>query len=222
MSTKEVVLKSVIKLLEQWFHSGVTYTKGKSMLFGTPTYTNQPGQLENELIVTHGRIAFIVLREKGFSIGLWPELLILSPAHDKHEVTEAPIMPAIFGRPYLSISDRLIYEAEGMPPDKRAREVASRWYKATYGNWAKLIDEKAKESNLTGDTASNGNGVEKGTIKALLAKLGYDVYDLLQLYLDAQGFTYFDISNFPEDFGVKKSPEAVRKSIKPQSAVTQI
>ncbi|MFC2063424.1 hypothetical protein ACFLS8_05750, partial [Chloroflexota bacterium] len=216
---KTLITSEITKQLERWFAGGVTYRYDTSILSPARSYTNMPDSLNPSLKQKHWLICFNLLKEKGMPCKMWPSLLILLPAHKKPEAEIEDLSQKI--RPIIGIKANpipapFIWNTRNMPPFTRAEKVARDWFELTESRWIDYIAwalEQDQDTYLDRSiSAVNGRLKEEQVI----AKLGYDYFDIMQYYMRKQRFYYRDISDILEEFGIERSEEAVRKSFKRQ------
>jgi len=216
---KKSMISHIAKQLESWFSSGVVYRDEVSMLAPGHPYANMPEALDVTLRQAHWLITFQLLKQNGVPCKAWPSVLMLFPAYKKFENETEDYSDRI--RPILGIKTThmpapFIWNTRDIPSRPRAEKVALDWFELTEISWGEFITQalaQEKGAYLDRSISAVNKRVE---VEQILARLGYDYFDIMQYYMRKQGFYYRDISGILEEFGIKRSEEAVRKSCKRQ------
>lgn len=149
----------------------------------------------------------------------WPSVLILFPAYKKPEDKTKDFsdrMRPVLGIKANLIPDSVIWNTRDMQPSLRAEQVAREWFDLTESRWADYIARVlAEEKGIYLDRSISAVN-KRVEVEQILARLGYDYFDIIQYYMRKQGLYYRDISGILEEFGIKRSEEAARKSFKRQ------
>ena len=210
---RSYILAGLRNLLEEWFEDGVHYTSDSvySFVAPTPLYDNIPEDLENALEIACGQIRCNILRYKNIPEYHWPEFLLISPAIPAGQFGNQSEIKAGFTDPVNGPSFKLVFETEGKPAKDRAEIILDNWYTLCSRQLFGFISEHFAKAY---ETFSNWKIVEiQISCQQQLENLGIELPKRLEYYAKRFcGFEYTEISEMLQTIGIRKTPEAVKKS----------